>query len=102
MFQLVYLLYNAIFWIVLSFKKEWIVRFTPQFRVLLWHQLYSKHLKRNRKLFQNDEQENLSRNSSSSQTLSTDMSKYEATFEEASTRLNGLLVNSNLILLCRF
>jgi hypothetical protein len=102
MFQLVYLLYNAIFWIILSFKKEWIVRFTPQFRVLLWHQLYSQHLKRNRKLFLNDEQANLSRNSSSSQTLSTDMSKYEATFEEASTRLNGLLVNSNRILLCRF
>lgn len=43
MFQLVYLLYNALFWIILSFKKEWLVRFTPQFRILLWHHLYSQH-----------------------------------------------------------
>jgi hypothetical protein len=44
MSQLVYLLFNALFWIILSFKTQWDVKFTRQFRILLWHQIYVQYL----------------------------------------------------------
>ena len=49
--QIAYLIFNALFWIFLSFKTQWVVRFTGSFRVLYWNRLftehfYSQHLKR--------------------------------------------------------
>ena len=44
MSQLIYLMFNALFWIILSFKTQWDVKFTRQFRILLWHQIYIEYL----------------------------------------------------------
>ena len=53
MFQLIYLMYNAVFWIILSFRKEWLVNFTSEFRILLWHHLYCQHFNKTPKKFHN-------------------------------------------------
>ena len=97
-FQLVYLLFNAIFWIILSFKKEWSVHFTPQFRILLWHELYSQYFNRDNR-FSPNKQTNLNRNSPSSQTLSTEMSKYDSALEDTQTGFSRLLTNSRVNLI---
>lgn len=41
--QLAYLIFNALFWIFLSFKTQWAVRFTGSFRVLYWNRLFTEH-----------------------------------------------------------
>ena len=41
--QLAYLVFNALFWILLSFKPDWTVRFTPNYRVLYWNRLFTQY-----------------------------------------------------------
>ena len=43
MFQLSYLLFNALFWILLSFKTNWTVKFSSNFRVLFWNRIYTEY-----------------------------------------------------------
>lgn len=42
--QLVYLLANALFWILLSFKPDWTVRFTANYRVLYWNRMFTEYI----------------------------------------------------------
>ena len=46
-FQLVYLIFNAIIWIILSFRTgNWRVHFSSKFRVMLWNKLVNSKVKR--------------------------------------------------------
>ncbi len=46
-FQLAYLIFNAIIWIILSFKVgNWRVHFSAKFRVMLWNKLINSKVKR--------------------------------------------------------
>ncbi len=41
--HLVYLVFNAFFWILLSFKTDWTVRFSADFRALFWNRLFTEY-----------------------------------------------------------
>ena len=43
MLQLSYLLFNALFWILLSFKTNWTVKFSSNFRILFWNHIYTEY-----------------------------------------------------------
>lgn len=44
-FQLLYLFYNSILWIILSFKQTWSINFTAKYHIILWHYIYSNKLR---------------------------------------------------------
>jgi len=41
--QLVYLLYNSMLWMIISFKTNWKINFSSKFQILLWHTIYSNN-----------------------------------------------------------
>ncbi len=41
--HLIYLVSNALFWILMSFKTDWTVKFTSDFRVLFWNRLFTEY-----------------------------------------------------------